>query len=349
MTAAPGVGLATVEVHSPAYGDLSVDEDVAGYLEAQISSATRKAYAAQWAKWCEFAKSCGFRSFPASPLDLARWITTRARAGQAYSTINQGLGAVGFYHRGARAADDTPLPNPARDPGVRQTLTGIKNVHGTTPGRQARALSAAEFVRIMRAVRADTRNPVRAKRNAAMILLGYVCGGRRGEVTSLRFEDIKAWEEVDPLSGEVDRGLTIDWLRHKTARTGERDLLVVFIGRNSETCPVLAWEAWQAACGRQFGPAFPEVGRPRRDGTVRIGVTPILPKFLNDMLKDAVLKAGLPGVSAHSLRRSGATNMYRAGADVLEIATRFGWTPFSKQVAKYIRVDEQRSKATRFN
>ncbi len=82
------------------------------------------------------------------------------------------------------------FPDPASTPTVRKTLAGIQRVYGT-PKQKAKALPIDDMQRI--AERLADLDGLKAKRDNALLQLGYFGAFRRSEIVSLDVEDV-AWE-----------------------------------------------------------------------------------------------------------------------------------------------------------
>ena len=101
--------------------------------------------------------------------------------------------------------------------------------------------------------------------------------------------------------------------RGKTDRAGEGAELGLPRGRHAETCPVRAFEAWQAVARRRAGPLF------RRVSTGdTVGDTALHPDAVRRILLHRAGLAGLPAegfeqLSAHALRVGFITEAYDKG------------------------------------
>jgi DNA repair ATPase RecN len=106
---------------------------------------------------------------------------------------------------------------------------------------------------------------------------------------------------------------------------GAGEVLALAPGVRAQTCPVRALRAWvDAADLGGSGPLFRSVGRGARP---RIGRTRMARSSVRLVLRRAAERAGVPleGLSPHSLRRSFATEGYRAGVSERELARTGRW------------------------
>jgi integrase len=125
-------------------------------------------------------------------------------------------------------------------------------------------------------------------------------------------------------AGHGGLDVTIRW--SKTDQEGSGEVLALAPGVRARTCPVRALQAWVDAAGLagSSGPLFRSVGRGARP---RIGRTRMARSSVRLVLRRAAERAGVPldGLSPHSLRRSFATEGYRAGVSERELARTGRW------------------------
>ena len=86
----------------------------------------------------------------------------------------------------------------------------------------------------------------RGRRDRALLLFGFAGALRRSELVALQVEDVAA----------VAGGLRLRIRRGKTDQAGQGAEIGLPRGKHAETCPVRAFEAWQAVAKRQAGPLF---------------------------------------------------------------------------------------------
>lgn len=199
--------------------------------------------------------------------------------------------------------------DPTANPTVRKTLIGIERVHGK-PKKKAKALPVEDLERIAKVLL--TLNTLQAKRDNAMLQLGYFGGYRRSEIASLHVEHV-AWEA---------EGIVITLPRSKTDQRGEGIIKAIPYG-DEVCCPVTALRAWLATTMIESGPLFRSVTKWNE-----IGSKSLHPSSINTILSSCAKKAGLsyvPELSSHSLRRGMATSAYRAGAEFKDIKRQGGW------------------------
>ncbi|MDO8774233.1 MAG: site-specific integrase [Burkholderiaceae bacterium] len=199
--------------------------------------------------------------------------------------------------------------DPTASPTVRKTLIGIERVHGK-PKKKAKALPVEDLERIVENLL--SLNALQAKRDNALLQLGYFGGYRRSEIVSLQVGHV-AWEA---------EGIVITLPRSKTDQRGEGIVKAIPFG-DGVCCPVTALRTWLAAAKIDSGSLFRTVTKWNE-----VGESALHPSSINTILTNCAKKAGLgyvPELSSHSLRRGMATSAYRAGADFKDIKRQGGW------------------------
>lgn len=201
------------------------------------------------------------------------------------------------------------FPDPAGTATVRKTLKGIGRTHGR-PKKQAKALPIEDLEQIV--CKLATLETIKAKRDSALLQLGFFGGYRRSELVALQLADL-AWEPD---------GLIITLRRSKTDQQGLGIIKAIPYGTGT-CCPATALRTWLDAAGIDGGAAFRSVNK-----WEMVGERAIHPASINTILADCAVLTGLdyvPDLSSHSLRRGMATSAYRAGADFRQIKRQGGW------------------------
>ena len=253
--------------------------------------ATLRAYKADWTHFSQWCAKHGFVAVPAAPAIVGAYLASLAGS-HAPTTIRRRLSALGKMHR----FNDLAW-NPAhRD--IQGPLQGALRTHGR-PVQKAAALTLP----MLRQILASCDETARGRRDRALLLFGFVAALRRSELVSLRVEDV----------GIVPGGLRLRIRRGKTDQAGEGAEVGLPRGRHVETCPVRAFEAWQAVARRKAGPLFRKIST--GDG---IGDTALHPDAIRRILAHRVQMAGLTvdgfdRLSAHALRVGFITEAYDKG------------------------------------
>src|SRR5271165_6839426 len=102
---------------------------------------------------------------------------------------------------------------------------------------------------MLRQLVATCDRTTRGRRDRALLLIGFAGALRRSELVALQVEDV----------AHVAGGLRLRIVRGKTDQAGQGAEIGLPRGRHAETCPVLAFEAWQAVAERQAGPLFRKI------------------------------------------------------------------------------------------
>ena len=253
--------------------------------------ATLRAYKADWTHFAQWCAEAGFIPVPAEPRTVGAYLASLAGT-HAPTTIRRRLAALGKMHR----FNDLPW-NPAhRD--IQEPLQGLLRQHGR-PVRKAAALS----LDMLRQLLATCDRTARGRRDRALLLFGFAGALRRSELVALQVEDVAI----------VAGGLRLLISRGKTDQAGQGAEIGLPRGRHVETCPLLAFEAWQDVAIRRAGPLF------RRISTAgHIGDTALHPDAVRRILAHRLRMAGLTPegfdrLSAHALRAGFITEAYGKG------------------------------------
>ena len=164
--------------------------------------------------------------------------------------------------------------------------------------------AAALTLPMLRQLLATCDTSARGRRDRLLLLFGFVGALRRSELVALHVEDVAV----------VTGGLRLRIRRGKTDQAGQGAEVGLPRGRHVETCPVRAFEAWQAVAKRKAGPLFRRIST--GDG---IGDTALHPDAVRRILAHRVQMAGLTvegfaRLSAHALRVGFITEAYDKGA-----------------------------------
>jgi integrase len=170
-------------------------------------------------------------------------------------------------------------------------------------------------------------------RDRAIILVGWGALLRRSEIGELKRSDLAAGDRA----GWLD--LTV-----RTSKTSDEAAVIALsrLGARPSLCPVEAVTAWLEAAGDQLGPDSPLFPRITRGGRILLDdqgqPAAIDGAAINDVIKARTkdLATAVERYSGHSLRRGGATDRARRGADVMQLERAGRWSPGSAEVRKYI-------------
>ncbi|UFH51018.1 site-specific integrase [Pseudomonas sp. KNUC1026] len=253
---------------------------------------------------------------PATADSIARYLADHA-ATHSLATLRQRLAALSQWHLTQGFAD------PVRTPLVRQVFKGIRALHPAQP-RQATPLGIDTLQQVIQALEAEAEQPVRrlrARRDQALLLLGFWRGLRSDELARLQVEHIRAQAGV---------GIELYLPRSK----GDRQNL----GSRLRTpalnslCPVQAYLNWITAAGIAKGPVFRGIDR-----WGRLAETPLHSNSLIPLMRGILERGGVPAAaySSHSLRRGFATWATANGWDLKSLMAYVGWKDV-KSALRYI-------------
>jgi len=253
--------------------------------------ATLRAYKADWTHYAAWCAEHGFVPVPAAPATVGAYLASLAGS-HAPTTIRRRLAALGKMHR----FNDLPWNTAHRD--IQGPLQGLLRTHGR-PVQKATALTLP----MLRQLLATCDRSARGRRDRALLLIGFAGALRRSELVALQIEDVAV----------TASGLRLRIARGKTDQAGQGAEIGLPRGRHAETCPMRAFDDWQAVARRKAGPVF------RRISTAgRIGDAALHPDAVRRILAH---RAGLAGLelagferlSAHALRVGFITEAYAQG------------------------------------
>jgi integrase len=284
----------------------SLAEDAARYAEKASGDGTRRAYGSAWAAFAGWCQRHGLDPLAGDPGIVALYLTARAKAGLAVSSLGVARAAIRARYKMAK------VPLDLDDPRVTLVMRGITNTKGKRPQRQAAPAVPALLRRMLDVCRfpdsPGAAADALAARHRAMLLIGFGAGLRRSELVALTVGDVT----IVP-----GRGLTVFISRAKSDQQGQGRLIAIH-GNPMEPdfCPVVAFQRWGAlrAIGPDWDPpadvaAEPwQQGRPLFCGIGKAGTLkgkPMADLVVARLLKQAARQAGLDPArfSGHSLRR----------------------------------------------
>jgi integrase len=293
----PPTGASDAGAPGPTWATGATESGQAALAAAQAlartatAPATLRAYRADWTHFSTWCASHGFVPVPAAPAIVGAYLASLAHT-HAPTTIRRRLAALGKLHR----FNDLPWNAAHRE--IQGPLQGLLREHGR-PVDKAAALSLA----MLRQLVATCDRSARGRRDRALLLIGFAGALRRSELVSLTVEDVAV----------VAGGLRLRIARGKTDQAGQGAEIGLPRGRHLETCPLRAFEAWQAIAKRRAGPLFRRI---RTGG--RIGDAALHPDAVRRILAHRIALAGLTQegfgrLSAHALRVGFITEAYQTG------------------------------------
>lgn len=229
-----------------------------------------------------------------SPHALVEYINHFVTRGYAFTTIAVAVASVRFQlaHAGRPMEDRDGMVDLALKAAVRK-LTKRKP-------RAARPMTLDTLASVVPPV--DERLTNQARRDAAIVLIGYFGAMRRSEIAALTIGDVKL---------ESGAGLHVHISKAKSDQLADgREISLSARPETPDTCPVLAFEAWMEvrSTARDYNvnprwrnslPLFCKVG-----ATDAVAAGGISEKTVERTLKRMLASAGLEnsGITPHSLR-----------------------------------------------
>jgi integrase len=251
--------------------DLAVElaglvDGLAELLEHATAAATRRAYESDLAHFTGWAARYGLTAVPAEPQTVALYLAAHENSLRP-ATLVRRLSAIAVAHRTAGR------PTPTGHELVRRAVAAVRRKYGTRPSAKAALVTAQLGVictrlhavtlpsagrdelparRRAQHARVAAATTLRARRDRALLLVGYAAALRRSELVGLDVGDLR----------EDAAGLVVFVARSKTDQEGLGDFVGIAHGHPPDTCtatcPIRAWREWQVALTTAAGGELPE-------------------------------------------------------------------------------------------
>ena len=304
--------------YAPQQYEKAFMSDLDRYLNAATRDNTRRSYRAAIE---HFEVSWG-GFLPATSDSVVRYLVAHAGV-LAVNTLKLRLSALAQWHT------SQGFPDPTKAPVVRKVLKGIRAVHPARE-KQAEPLQLKHLEQVVACLEgearaaSEARDParlLRAKRDSALILLGFWRGFRSDELCRLSIEHVQAVPGA---------GISLYLPRSKSDRDN--------VGKTYQTpallrlCPVQAYSEWLSAAALVRGPVFRGIDRWGNVGEAGLHPNSVIP-----LLRQALERAGIPAeqYTSHSLRRGFATWAHRSGWDLKSLMSYVGWSDV-KSAMRYV-------------
>ena len=269
--------------------DAAIDKAEA-LFKAATADNTRRAYDVAWRCFSDWCASNGLTSLPAEPATVGTYLAALSGT-HKLASLRLRLAAITVRHRNAGLTLDT------KSPAIAKIMRGIQRTNGSAVTKKQAA--TVEIVRdAVRAFAAGNTN--KAKRDRAILLIGFYAALRRSELSAINVEDVKVTPD----------GLVLTLPRRKTDQTGEGTTIGLPAKADPAICPVRAWQDWMDCCEAASWAAFPAINKADKIQSTRLG-----DKDIARLVKAAVTAAGYDHAqfSGHSLRSGFVTSAARAG------------------------------------
>ena len=340
--------------------------EVLALVDASTAPNTKLAYRSDWTRFTGWATQRGFAVLPADPLVVAHYLTEAAaeltgvgRWRYTPATLTRWVSSINQFHAAAG------VEPPGRSEVVRRAVLGVRRIRATPPVRRAPLLldDVRNLLLDLSTRVSEWPAGVAARRDAALLLMGFAGASRRSELVALTVADVQL-HKTD--------GLHVRLRRSKTDQEAHGQVKALPYGRDPVTCPPCAYVRWrevlqawdiadptrrrqavmtvlrrQAAattgrgeddqepqhCCRTTRLADPVDPRrvlfPSVHTTGAISVKPMTGHAVNEMIKRRAGQAGFSPadtqrLGGHSLRAGFVTEAFRAGADAHAIMRQTG-------------------------
>jgi integrase len=208
-------------------------------VEASTAAATKKAYRSDWDRFAGWAGAGGFPPLPAPPAVLAHYVTEAAaqqtgvgKWRYAPATLTRWVASINQVHTAAG------LDPPGRSEVVRRALSGIRRIRATPQNRRA-PLLLADIRTLMLSIDETAGGwpaGVSARRDMAVLLMGFAGAHRRSELVALTLADVTL---------HATDGLHVRLRRSKTDQEARGTVKALPYGRDPITCPPCAYVRWR--------------------------------------------------------------------------------------------------------
>jgi site-specific recombinase XerD len=267
---------------------------VAGYIECSRAPNTVKAYESDWCHFKEWCVKNGRTVLPASVETVKLYLADLAEDHKP-STLARHLASISEVHQ--VAGHETPT----RASGVRLVMAGIRRTKGT-----AQLGKMPILVEDLKGMMARLPEGLIGVRDRALLLIGFSGGFRRSEIVGLDRPDIEI----------VRDGMVLTMRRSKADQEKRGRKVGIPLGKNPESCPVRAVQAWLQVSAITSGPVFRPITRHGKIIAQRLSANAVA-MIVKRYAKAIGLNASQ--FSGHSLRAGLVTSATLAGKTEGEI------------------------------
>ena len=213
--------------------------EVLAAVDASTAVNTKKAYRSDWARFTAWTTERGFAPLPAPPLVVAHYVTEAAAEQTGVgkwrytpATLTRWVSSINQFHTAAG------LDAPGRAEVVRRALSGVRRIRAIPPVRRS-PLLLADIRTLMTPIAAsagDWPAGVAARRDMALLLMGFAGAHRRSELVALTLADVTL-HRTD--------GLHVRFRSSKTDQEAHGQVKALPYGRDPVTCPPCAYVRWR--------------------------------------------------------------------------------------------------------
>jgi hypothetical protein len=309
-----------------------LDDLVGQYIDASISPATKRTYAAGQRRYLKFCMSTGVRPLPLTEGHLCRYVAHLAEEGLKHTSIKGYLSALRRMQIVWGAGD----PFQASWPRLETTLKGVKLMQARTGGMRPRERLpiTPQILRQLKGVwgaEGEKRDHIMLWAACCMCFFGFLRSGEVTVATPGGYDPEAHLSEGDVRLGPGSPPQLVQ-VHLKASKTDPfRRGVDVYLGRTgNDLCPVSAIAAYLVVRGRGRGPFFNFTSG-----------APLSRERLVQCLREALAKVGIDAskYAGHSFRIGAATTAARVGVEDSLIQTLGRWK--SAAYLLYIRVPRE--------
>lgn len=257
--------------------------------QESLSANTRRLYEADWQAFLDWVQRAQHArpelcALPTTDETLALYVGHEIDS--APSTLARRLAAIRLMHRWS--GHDSPFDTA---PTFTAVYTGYKRRWARRqPSSTPQTAATDTIVRTL--ADAWSAESLIARRNRALLLVGFDTAFRRSELVGI---------DIEHLAIHPD-GLEIHIPHSKSDQTGDGAVACLLARPDSAYCPVNALAAWLDAAAITEGPVFRRLHRCGNE--LRLGPERLSDKAVYRLVKDTARDCGVAGrFGAHSLRR----------------------------------------------
>lgn len=270
------------------------------YIDGAYAPSTIRAYRANFQRFIEFSEGLRSNALPAHPRNVANYVAHLTMIGLKSASIRIAVASISSIHK-FNGFDD-----PTQKPEVRLALRRMHRTLGRT-SKQAFAIRAPVLEKMIMA----TKNDMRGFRDRCLIMIAYDSLCRRGELTSLRYDDIE-WSET---------GLPVN-IRLRKSKTDQEA-----IGKLLRLTTKTQWaiKNWIDCAKIIEGHLFRGI---KNNGDISQGLNPNQINRIYKSLASAanLSKEQIEGISGHSIRVGAAQDLMMSGASLPVLMVRGRWS-----------------------
>ena len=213
--------------------------DIWAAVDASTASATKAAYRSDWDRFTTWTTERGFTPLPAPPLVVAHYVTEAAAEQTSVgkwrytpATLTRWVSSINQFHTAAG------LDAPGRAEVVRRALSGVRRIRSIPPNRREPLLLERhpDPSDTVGASAGGVAGGMAARRDMAMLLMGFAGAHRRSELVALTLADVTL-HKTD--------GLHVRLRSSKTDQEARGQVKALPYGRDPMTCPPCAYVRWR--------------------------------------------------------------------------------------------------------